>query len=130
MDALLAVSGLLAALGVGAVGVGYYRNTTGVASGSGAGNGWGTPLDPAQTTVIDDAAAAASARAEDIFNPPPVVIASPVPTIVTGPSVVKGYTDPDVALSDPPPPPAVAVASIGKALGGMFGGGGSAVQIL
>lgn len=116
MEALLAISGLLAAVGLGAVGIGYARA-----------NGHA----PAGTT----------SRVSGIIAPPPpgtsppVQIVSPFPSIVLGPDhIAAGITSNEVPASTDPgyhpappiagttPPPAVPTKS-GTRITGVISGG-------
>lgn len=91
MEALLAISGLLAAVGIGAVGVGYARTRGGRIGDTPVGDG--PPLSTGQKGIIDDAAVSAGAIFDAATQPDPAVAATnaPIPTIATGPSAVAGF---------------------------------------
>ncbi len=88
MEALIAISGLLAAVGFGAVGLGYARSHAPGANG----------LTPAQTNTVDTAAQSVGAAIGSVissggeaaggklFTPPPPVVAPPAlsPTLTPG----------------------------------------------
>jgi hypothetical protein len=134
MEIALAVSGLLALLGGGAGALAYYRNNL---------SGLTAPQAAAAANIQSGLAGVGSVVATDVLDTffggpapnavaPPAVITSPLPTIVTGPSTVKGYVPPpptsvDTATSPPPSSVASGVSSAAATVAAAAAATGSGV---